>query len=122
MRRRLHHGSKPFKFQFCISDMTVHLNSANATSVRVDNLIFTWQRGHRKVGGSKACVVERLDQQSNQLSRIAHLPADVVLPCTLFRATDDRWESKLSELVLFDADVPPEEDGTLCAVPFDIIT
>ena len=123
MRRRLHHGSKPFKFEFVISDVTVHLNSASSIGVRVDNLAFSWQRGHRKVGGSKACVVERLDQQSNQLSRIAHLPADVLLPCTLFRhgaGAEDRWDSKLSELVLSDADLPPEEDDILCAVPFEL--
>jgi hypothetical protein len=47
MRKWRHGGQKAFKFDFCLSDVTVQLNAASSVAVAVDNLLITWQRGHR---------------------------------------------------------------------------
>jgi len=125
LRRRRPHGGKPIKYDYTISDIAVHLNSASSIAVSVDNLSLTWQRGDRSVSSNRARVVEKLDQATGDLSRTAQLlPSELTLPCTLYRVgpSDDtgRWESKASELLLLDADAEGDESAMLCSVPLEL--
>ena len=123
MRKRFHGAARPVKYEFIASDIHINLNSSNSLAVAVDNLLLTWQRGHRTTAPKKARVVERLDQMSGELSRTAQLvAAELTIPCTLFKVggEDGRFESKLSQLQLSDADAEQTEDGLLCAVNIEL--
>ena len=122
-RRHLHTGSKPHKYQFIISDIVIHLSATSSAAVAVDNVTLTWTRGDRSTPLKRARVVERLDQTSGELSRTAAVPAELSLPCTLFRhgkEEDGRWEPKLSHIQIGDADAEDGHESVLCAVPFEL--
>lgn len=109
-------------FEFALSDVQLHLNSADSVAVAVDNVSLTWRRGRRSVAATRARVVERLDHVTGELLRTAPLVVtELALPCTLFRQGDDvgPWDAKPSELLLVDTDAEPE-DATLCCVVLEL--
>ncbi|KAL1523884.1 hypothetical protein AB1Y20_018803 [Prymnesium parvum] len=116
-----HHGD-PVKFEFSLSELTVHLNSQHDSAVCVDNLVITWRRGQRTSTSKPIPVVETLDQASGNLSRTALLLQDLTLPVTLFRMHHGErsvFEPKPSELEVAEATAEEEEyEGAAAAGAF----
>ena len=112
-----HHG-EPSKFEFSLSDITVHLNSQHEAAVCVDNLVVTWRRGQRASVSKPTRVVEKLDQATGSLARSARLLHDLMLPVTLFRLNrgeEARYEPKPSELLVTEATNEDEQTQGLVA-------
>ena len=108
-----HHG-EPVKFEFSLSELTIHLNSQHEAAVCVDNLVLTWRRGQRTSASKPTRVVEMLDQATGSLSRTAWLLHDLTLPVTLFRLQgghEASYEPKPSELLVTEAGEEEDDDG-----------
>ena len=117
MLRHMRHGSaQPVRYTFALSEIRIHLSPSHGKAVSVDNVTLLWRTRTRKIEAKPAGVVERLHQVTGELSRTAELGVqEVLLPCTLYRHTsttkwelpdDDggSWDTKLSQLVVIDAD------------------
>ena len=125
-----HHAGEPVKFEFSLTELTIHLNSTHQAAVCVDDLAVTWRRGQRAATSKPTRVVETLDQATGSLSRTARLLHDLTIPVTLFRThagEETRYEPKPSELIVAEAaendddeQSPHADTGFVCSVRFDL--